>query len=214
MYWQKLNSFPKQPTNINWVSRYGNENRSRVTDLSVIVNELDMEPERFQELDAQGWRFPTVRDYEILMSGLLTETQNDKYHIAQYLKFDLDYPDDKTQIENYVKDSIQAIGSKPTTMISEIFDIQDEMDFGVKSEVELIDQHYDLEDWKESLRKSIQIVRADKDADQQVGDFMQNTLTQLKLRKEAGEETGKPSPEMVTLEFSPWGFFPNIPKRN
>ena len=213
MYWQKLNSFPKQPIQITWTSRYGNENQTRVTDVNVIVDELELDPGDYQQLVEQGFRFPTVRDYEILMSGLLTPEQTEKYRIAQYYQFnELQYPNDKARVENYVKDSIVLIGQRSIPELDEFPEVKRQLTFGIKSQVELTDEHYSLDDWKQHLRRGVELVRARPDADQQVAEFMLNTLAQIKLREEAGEETGKAVPETVTLEFSPWGFFPDLPE--
>ena len=210
MYWQRMRSFPRQPLQITWVSRYGNQNQTQVTSTEQVVDTIKIDREEYDKLQKNGYRVPTARDYEILMSGYLTPEQMDTYRIAQYLEVDLDYPDEKTRIENQVKDSIERVGTLPLDQIAELDEVKEKLQFGVKNSIELVDEHFNIEDWKVQLAKGVKIIRNNPDAEQSMADFLDNQLSRIKLDEEAGEDVGGASPEMISLGFSPWGFFPNV----
>ena len=132
------------------------------------------------------------------------------YRIAQYLDIKLDYPDDKARVENQVKDSIEYAGKLPLDQIAELDDFKKKLQFGVKNSIELVDEHYNIAEYKQQLAKGIKIIRNNPEAEQQMADFLENQLSRIELDEEAGEEVGKASPEMISLGFSPWGFFPDI----
>lgn len=209
MYWQRLNSFPQNPLQISWMSRYGNRNQTQVSNTNLFNVDIEINRQEYLEIMAQGYRVPTVRDYEVIMSGYLTPDQTLKYNIAKYLNIDLSYENAKEETENFVADFLAAVGKTPLPTIAGLDEIKTKFEFGIRNEVELLDQHYNTAEWKASLEKGVKVLLQMEERDEQLFEFMQTRLADLKAREEAGEEL-QPSPETVEITFTPWNFFPDI----
>ena len=211
-YWQRLNSFPKKPLNITWISKYGNENTLEVTNSLIKTNELNITLEDYEEkIIKVGYKIPTVRDYEVSMSNMLSEEDLNLFNYSQYLQMD-QYKSLKDYIENSVKHSIDKLKEGDISITDNIENIKKLINFGVIESVEVTDPQYSVDKFIERVGTSIEVLKKEKDQDEAAISYMSQMKADFLRRKEAGEDLSKPIPDTVQLGFSPWGFFPGIQK--
>ena len=135
------------------------------------------------------------------------------YGMAQYLVLDLDYPDLKSKVEKYVTDVLALVQRKTTVeMYRLVEEIQPMFTFGIDNKVTVLDQHYSLEDWKQTIQRGIDNIQKNPHRNQTVIDSLRQQLVFITNREEAGEDLSKPIPETISLEFHPWSFFPDTQK--
>ena len=88
MYWQRLNSYTRNPYDLNWTSFYGNRNKITISKSTLKIKELQATREEYQQWLARGFKMPTMRDlneYDLLEKDL-DALDKFKWIRAKYLK--------------------------------------------------------------------------------------------------------------------------------
>ena len=79
MYWQRLNSFTRNPYNLTWTTFYGNQNTLTINKTNLKVNQLDATREEYQEWKNKGFCMPTMRDLQEYLSLQNTLSIEDQF---------------------------------------------------------------------------------------------------------------------------------------
>lgn len=88
MYWQRLNSYPNSPFEIDWTSRYGTDEKLVLTMDSLTVDFLKADAEEYAGYTAKGLKLPSVADLIFLQNTTVDADERWLYERAQFLTGD------------------------------------------------------------------------------------------------------------------------------
>jgi len=207
-YWLRLNSYPRSPLTIQWTSKYGNANISRISGMSNFeMQEISMTREELKRWQKEGISIPTVRDMEVLISHELSADDEWEIQYSQYMYVEnID--------ENYLKNKIQSFHAAGLDVITRIDEFSNLIAHGVVEHVTCHDQHFDLDkaityllDEIEVLGISLSEIQKQEDTTERNASVLaiiqhldsRNTLLKtLQTAKENNEEV-RPEKEVVSI---------------
>ena len=209
MYRQRLESFPNSPINVTWVSKYGNTNELQINSAPETIY-FSLNQEEYTKIFGVTFRMPNVRDYEVIESKLLDPEKELLYKQVQYFQTSIQFDSEKDEIRNFISKSVEWMKDRKLSELQELSKIKKLMAFGVNQELQLIDKHYTIEGWVQKIKEAIKLEKNSEYPNQDTVDFLLQSLSDIEEKKEKGEDLSKPDKEVVTHEFSPWGFFPDL----
>ena len=221
MYWLRLNSYPNSPLFVEWTSRYGNKQSTRVDMKSFEVTELKMTKQEYLQWISKGFCFPTMRDFVYQQNSELKESEKWMVSYAQYIVAADNKADDK-----YMKRKIQAFEDMGVDAITEVTKFSEHMTHGVVEQVTTRDEKFDIDaaisfisNEIEELTKLVNITLEKGDQEDILNitnlakhvDSKRNELEDLQQHKEE-DKTFIPIEEDVTLTIDDPSFlFPQVP---
>ena len=151
MYWLRLNSYPRSPMTIEWTSKYGNKNVTRISGgMSTFeIVELKMTKHELEHWRDLGITIPTVRDMEALQNPDLAIEDKWEIQYSQYM-----YISDAID-ENYINKKIEAFNNAGPDVISDIDKFSDLISHGVIEQIKVKDVHFDLKSAVDAVQSEI-----------------------------------------------------------
>ncbi|QIG70228.1 hypothetical protein EVB87_128 [Rhizobium phage RHph_N28_1] len=189
LYWLRLNSYPRSPFTVPWISRYGNENISRVTSSHFEFEELAMTREEFLKWRKKGITFPTLRDMEMLTNPEMNDATRWTITYAQYVYIEGPVTPD------LMKRKIDALNKGGPDLIADINEFGALMSHGVVEQISVRDEKFEINAAIEYIENEIEqlttALNAALDKSDESGEAM-GRLFNIGMRvTERGEEVKK-----------------------
>lgn len=139
LYWQRLKSFAgRVPYTFTWTSQYGNLNEYELSTSNWQVTTATITRDRYQEILAEGYCIPTVRDEEIIRSedfSTIPEAERDAFqwlfNRAQYILGDT------------YAEKLQILHDRGNAALVRIKELVPEFEFGITETVTVSDQKFE-----------------------------------------------------------------------
>ena len=145
-YWLRLNSYPKTPMSVEWLSKYGNKNIALVRKEELEIYAPDITKEQLQEWRNKGFEIPTLKFSDIFDTDL-PEEQDFMYSNAQYFAGQT-WEEKISNMESYLeKNGLEAL--------NETQEFDKLIDHGVKEKLTVVDSKFDPEEYKKRLEEKI-----------------------------------------------------------
>lgn len=211
LYWLRLNSYTRSPFTVNWTSKYGNENVTRLTQSSFEFKELALTRTEYVEWRKRGIAFPTVRDLEALTTEDLEDSDRWKMTYAQYIYLEGPPTSDSMRLK------VEKLAQLGPDAIPDINEFTELMTHGVVEQVKVRDAKFELLPALDYISNQVELVTGVLESALQQSDEGDTTGVQkffhvhahledlLRLQKDmkTAVETGSnytPEEEVVTLE--------------
>lgn len=198
LYMLRLLSYPKTPTTFNWVSKYGNKNKTTIDITNLEVINIDMTKDEYKVWEAKGFSVPRVRDLEIELTEDLDQDLQWLFERAQFLTGD------------NLLDKIEKLKTSTLDVLEDMHEFRQLINHGVKETVTLVDKLFDPEQYLEMLKgklrhaQSVNEWQGAKNNEIRSLNFVISNIEAKLKRKEEIE----PDTETIRLSVDLLTFFP------
>ena len=201
-YWLRLNSYPKSPMNIEWVSKYGNKGVAQVRKDNLITLAPDITKEQLQEWRAKGFEVPFLK-FSDIFDTKLSDDDDYLYTNAQYFKGNT-WEEKIATMEKYLNEN-------GLESLQDIQTFDKLIEHGVQEEVTVYDSKFDPLEYKKKLEEQMKkiklvlnnVVKPEQEKAALLGvmlDQLQTEHAQLTKRLAEGEVV-QAEPETLFLEM-------------
>ena len=201
-YWLRLNSYPKSPMTVEWISKYGNKNVTPVRKADLQVYAPDITEEQLRAWREEGFEIPTLQ-FSNAFDEELDENDDFLYSNAQFFAGKTWEEKIKTMEDYLAKNGLECL--KKTK------EFDDLIDHGVKEELTVVDSLFDPQDYKKFLedritrmKKALLGVSITESSEAEVLNLMldntEKELAKLEQKLQAGEVV-QAEPETIFLEM-------------
>lgn len=201
MYMQRINSYPKSPYTISWVSRYGNDNKFQVNHTNIQLKYLE-DKDKLQEYIDIGLTIPRVSDMELVETENLNQEDKFLYEHAQYM------PGATIEEKLANLDKYQDL-----SVISDINKFKQITDHGVTESVEVVDAKFEPTSAVAFLREQVKQMKESlnkEDPNRSIMNRIKEYETEIAEieAKVIANETPQPRKENIQLTVGVYNFFP------
>jgi hypothetical protein len=212
MLWLRMNSYTKSPYVVDWMSMYGNKQKSFVQKTSYKVIELAITRERLEEWWNKGFDIPRVADYEARINARLDADPERRWGVlrAEYL-IPQAVPDgrggerEETAEERYNR----AKDKGKVSMAEDIRDFAKEIGHGVDEYITVRDEAFNLDNAITHLESIIPAMMGIENISDDTIVEYSDELTRLKNAKQGGVPV-QAKDEKVPLDLNVLRFFPEL----
>ena len=201
MYYQRINSFVRNPYKLTWQSFYGNENVITINNSTLDIVELDASREEYNEWLERGFCMPTVRDLEEFDNCKkdLDDEQLFYWTRAKYLRG-----------ENLAEKIAIAQTLDPDTFFVDTDAFVSKFEkYGVTEYIEVADEKFEakkaLEKLKAYVTENSQILSnqaLSANLAEQILARLTATHEEIKRIEDSISNTGEAAPQRETISFS------------
>jgi len=201
-YWLRLNSYPKSPMTVKWLSKYGNENISQVRKSELQVYAPEITEKQLAKWREEGFEVPITKFSNIFDTELESDDEF-LYSNAQFFRGDT-WEEKIHTMEDYLeKNGLEAL--------NKVKEFDDLIDHGVKEELTVVDSKFDVDEYIkvlktriEKMKKAVDItINTTSEEASLLALMLDNTEKELAdlTKRVENEEVVQADPEQIFLEM-------------